>query len=394
MRATSLFRHSMRDGVLVALALVHGALLIAAPSAPLVAIGLWWNANTVSHNFIHLPFFRARRLNDGFALYLTLLLGFPQHLWRARHLAHHAGRELKRVRWTGRIVLEAGLVGALWMSIAFAAPKIFFFAYLPGYLIGLGLCSLQGHFEHAYGTTSHYGRAYNTLFFNDGFHVEHHATPSTHWSRLRATRRDAASASVGHTNASRWPPVFRWLDEVPAVLDGLERLVLRSPRLQRAVLRAHERAIGSGLATTRRVERVTVIGGGLFPRTAIILQRLRPTAAITVIDRSPQHLAAARRWLGGAIDVIAAECRAGQRFDADVLIVPLAFIGDRDAFYRAPPASVVLVHDWIWRRRGESYVVAWWLLKRVNVVRAPHRARSSGAPPRPSASMTPPASAA
>jgi len=48
------------DALLVALAIVHGGLLWAIPSMALIAIGLWWNANTISHNFIHRPFFRAR----------------------------------------------------------------------------------------------------------------------------------------------------------------------------------------------------------------------------------------------------------------------------------------------------------------------------------------------
>jgi hypothetical protein len=52
-------RHSRRDSLLIALAFVHGALLLTAPSAPLIAIALWWNANTIAHNFIHLPFPRA-----------------------------------------------------------------------------------------------------------------------------------------------------------------------------------------------------------------------------------------------------------------------------------------------------------------------------------------------
>ena len=51
-----------------------------------------WNANTIAHNFIHRPFFRARALNTAFSCYLSLLLGFPQSLWRARHLAHHGAQ--------------------------------------------------------------------------------------------------------------------------------------------------------------------------------------------------------------------------------------------------------------------------------------------------------------
>ncbi len=78
-----------RETLLTALALAHGALLLAWPSMWIIAMALWWNANTVSHNFIHRPFFRARAANTLFSIYLSLLLGFPQSLWRARHLAHH-----------------------------------------------------------------------------------------------------------------------------------------------------------------------------------------------------------------------------------------------------------------------------------------------------------------
>lgn len=361
MAATSVLRHSPWDGTLVALSLLHGAALVMAPSIPLIALGLWWNANTISHNFIHLPFFRSCRLNDLFSFYLTLLLGFPQRLWRARHLAHHAGREDAPVKWTRRIAIEAGLVLAAWATIAALAPKFFVFVYLPGYAIGLGLCQLQGHFEHAHGTTSHYGRIYNALFFRDGLHVEHHSKPSTHWTRLE---RANAHASV-------FPPVLRWLDEVPAVLDALERVVLRSEFLQSFVVRAHESAISPLLAGLPNVKRVVIIGGGLFPRTAIIIRRLLPDATITIIDRNPESLKSARRFLGNGVTAIEADCAPSRTFDADLVIVPLAFVGNRSAFYEHPPAAAVLVHDWMWRRRGESARVAWWLLKRVNLVRAP-----------------------
>lgn len=329
---------------------------------PLIAIGLWWNANTVSHNFIHLPFFRSRGMNAIFSLFLTLLLGFPHQLWRARHLAHHAGREDRPVKWTARISVEAALVLALWTALFAVAPRFFFGVYLPGYLIGLGLCQLQGHFEHAHGTTSHYGRIYNTLFFRDGLHVEHHAKPSVHWARLRASR-------VGETHASMWPPVLRWLDEVPAALDLLERLVLRSTVLQSIVLRSHQSAIARSLVGLPEITRVVIIGGGLFPRTAIIMRRLLPGASITIVDRNPEHLKAAQQFLRGSVAVVERDCDASAAFDADLVVIPLAFVGDRNAFYEHPPAAAALVHDWIWRRRGEGTRVSWWLLKRINVVR-------------------------
>ena len=68
--ADGILRYSRRDALLVVLAAVHGALLIAAPLLPIVALGLWWNSNTVSHNFIHKPFFRHRAWNRMFSCYL------------------------------------------------------------------------------------------------------------------------------------------------------------------------------------------------------------------------------------------------------------------------------------------------------------------------------------
>src|SRR5688572_13098454 len=85
-----ILRHSPWDALLVALAFAHAALLLAAPGLVVVAVGLWWGSNTVAHNFIHRPFFRSRDLNVLFALFLTVILGVPQSIWRDRHLAHHA----------------------------------------------------------------------------------------------------------------------------------------------------------------------------------------------------------------------------------------------------------------------------------------------------------------
>src|SRR5262245_6635435 len=170
---SGVLRHSMWDTLLVGLALLHGALLVLVPSVPLVALGLWWNANTVSHNFIHLPFFRSRVINGIFSVYLSLLLGFPQSLWRARHLAHHRDQPFRGTPVRGRWLSEGALVLALWAGLLAFAPEFFLAIYLPGWLLGLGLCQLQGHFEHARGAVSHHGWFYNRLFFNDGYHVEH-----------------------------------------------------------------------------------------------------------------------------------------------------------------------------------------------------------------------------
>jgi hypothetical protein len=378
------------DALPVALALAHGALLLSWPSIPLVAVGLWWNANTISHHFIHRPFFRTRMLNAGFSCYLSFLLGFPQSLWRARHLAHHLAIEERRERHDLKLApLDFGGVIALWGALLVLAPGFVLTVYLPGFLIGLGLCYLQGHYEHARGTVSHYGWLYNFLLFNDGYHIEHHARPAAKWRELPRYRATQA-------NASRWPAVLRWLKLVN--LCALERMVLRFPALQRFVLERHERAFRSLLIELPPARRVGIVGGGLFPRTALILRWLLPESKLVLIDQSAGNLAIAQSFLSwerrhpcllrdsvgteqegrqgclrsqgsqGSQEFINGRFEPGTHCDFDLLVIPLAFDGDRRAIYRRPPASVMLVHDWIWRRRGSSVVVSWLLLKRLNLV--------------------------
>ena len=53
----------------------------------------------------------------------------------------------------------------------------------------------------------------------------------------------------------------------------------------------------------------------------------------------------------------------------DLVVIPLSFDGDRRAIYARPPGCAVIVHDWIWNRRGTSRIVSVALLKRINLVR-------------------------
>jgi hypothetical protein len=353
-----ILRHSAWDALLVALAGVQGAVLVTVPAAPVIALGLWWNSNSVAHCFLHKPFFRSRVLNTLFRLYLSVLLGVPQTLWRDRHLAHHAGVAWK-LRWSRRLLLETALIAGLWGTLAALAPQFFLLAYLPGYLGGLALCAVHGYYEHCRGTTSHYGSFYNWLFLNDGYHAEHHAHPKEHWTRLPGRVEPG-------TPCSRWPAVLRWLDAWS--LETLERWVLRSRLLQQLVLACHERAFRALVPRLGEIRRVAIVGGGLFPRTLLILRRLLPEARLTVIDRSAANLEAARVLIPEGVQVINDCYQPTQVQGFDLVIFPLAFLGDRRAIYDHPPAPAVLVHDWLWRRRGQSRVISVWLVKRLNLV--------------------------
>ena len=187
-----------------------------------VALGVWWTSNTIAHLFIHRPFFRQRWANEASAALLSIASGVPQPLWRQRHLAHHADVPAP-VRVTRALVAHVLLIGSAWSVLLARSPAFFAWTYLPGYAGGLLLCALHGHYEHAGGTTSHYGRLYNVLMFNDGFHVEHHAHPSLPWSQLPLRRAPDARSSL-------WPAPIRWLEPARS-LAALERLVVWSPFL-------------------------------------------------------------------------------------------------------------------------------------------------------------------
>lgn len=130
----SVLCHGAWDVLFIGLALVHGALLLVIPSIPLIGIGLWWNANTISHNFIHGPFFRSRSLNATFSCCVSLVLGLPQRLWRDRHLAHHADKPW-RWRWSKQLVVELALIIGLWAMLLVLAPLFLTTVYLPGLLL-------------------------------------------------------------------------------------------------------------------------------------------------------------------------------------------------------------------------------------------------------------------
>lgn len=400
----SIFRFGMLDALLVGLAAVHagcvGALWLLPDRAPWLLLGavgfavvLWWNANTISHNHMHCPLFRVRGLNRLFSLFLTVTTLLPQTLWKRRHLWHHAGEpagaggRLPLGSWG---VLELGIIAALAVTCLWLAPLRLGLCFLPGYALGMLLCQLQGHYEHAglpvttEPGVSYYGRLYNWLWFNDGYHAEHHRYPACHWSVLPARKLPAPTKS-------EWPPILRAVESLQVrcnrwqarALVLLEQLALRPGLIQRFMLSSHERALAQMFQTpwlatylrNRASVQIGVVGGGLFPRTAILLAKLLPGARLRIIDADPAHVQLGRAVLAQRGVSAARLTFCCERFasahhrDCDLLVFPLGYIGDRDLLYRVeagePPR---LVHDWLFRPSGQDGVtISWLLCKRLNL---------------------------
>ena len=161
--------------------------------------------------------------------------------------------------------------------------------------------------------------------------------------------------------------MLRWLEL--AHLDALERMVLHSRLLQEFVIGRHARAFEKLLPTVPTVKRVTIVGGALFPRTALVLRRLIPEAEITIVDQSAENISRASEMIDAGVRFVGAPFAPALCEGADLVVFPLAFDGEREELYANPPARIVAVHDWIWRRRGQSAVISLLFLKRLNFVR-------------------------
>jgi hypothetical protein len=96
---------------------------------------------------------------------------------------------------------------------------------------------------------------------------------------------------------------------------------------------------------------------------------LLPHASLTVIDGNAANIEIARQRLTKNVAFLHAWFDPARHQGFDLVILPLAFVGDREACYRRPPAPALIVHDWLWHRREQSVLVSLFLLKRLNLVR-------------------------
>jgi len=211
------------------------------------AISISWNINGISHNFLHNPFFVSEGLNRAFSMVLSLTMFFSQAFYEDVHTRHHIGNG-DRLDSEGKTVDPLSIYGhgqndkpegvwpytflgffrddvgltyrhlkrrypenARWGIIEIGAVVLFTIALLvwnwefvvfllPFYYLGNCLSSLNGYYEHlgsnpdlpvAWGVSS-YNRFYNWLWFNNGYHAEHHYRPRHHWTKMQELREQIA----------------------------------------------------------------------------------------------------------------------------------------------------------------------------------------------------------
>lgn len=204
------------------------------------SVSISWNINGISHNFLHNPYFRSPLLNRLFSIMESLTCGFSQVLYKYVHLRHHQGNSDRpdergdTIDWLsiyrhGKNGAPENLFKYVFLSYFRDDPKAIFqetkkysvtearwgvaevvmflsfyalgfvlnwkfmLYFLPFYYFGHCLSYLNGFYRHyggnpdvpmAWGVSS-YNRLYNWLWFNNGYHAEHHFRPKMHWLRMK-----------------------------------------------------------------------------------------------------------------------------------------------------------------------------------------------------------------
>ena len=204
------------------------------------------NYQCVAHNFLHNPFFRAEWLNSLFSIFNSLTLGQPQTLYRYHHLNHHqfnndlpdpetrttrdrsstyrrgrrVGSEESIVAYSllGPVRTELsplyaaarakGRARLVWIESAAMLAYVGLLAFLnwrfvlefvtPVWFLGQAAALAENYLEHHHAvpgnrltdSVSCYNRWYNWLWFNNGYHQEHHYRPNTHWTEVPALKAE------------------------------------------------------------------------------------------------------------------------------------------------------------------------------------------------------------
>jgi fatty acid desaturase len=244
---TRVFAHSRWDAAMVAVALAEIGLTslgsvswgrLSLPASALLAgfciILNCMNYQCIAHSFIHHPFFSSGRLNRVFSVVSSLALLAPQSLYRIHHLDLETGRTrdgsstyryskqpgreesvfayalwgplrvdypylYRRCRKYGAIALlwvEATALLAYCILLAALNWRGLICFLLPVLYLGQA-CALAHNYAEHHGaqpgnrradSVSCYGYLYNKLWFNEGYHQEHHFRPQVHWTQLPALR--------------------------------------------------------------------------------------------------------------------------------------------------------------------------------------------------------------
>jgi fatty acid desaturase len=101
-------------------------------------------------------------------------------------------REAKKRQMLGWVIVESAAWLGLLVVLGIVNPLGLAFFYLPVWYLGNAAAQAENYLEHhgalpgnrKTDSVSSYGKLYNLIWFNNGFHQEHHYRPQVHWTRV------------------------------------------------------------------------------------------------------------------------------------------------------------------------------------------------------------------
>ena len=113
------------------------------------------------------------------------------------------------------------VLAAFWVTMALVNWRYFVFFYLPSYYLGWVLSYAEGYLEHYGGqpgnpyanSVSSYHRLYNLLWFNNGYHQEHHWDPKVHWTRMKELHQQIEPQMAANRTRILGPHITGFLEE-------------------------------------------------------------------------------------------------------------------------------------------------------------------------------------
>src|SRR5262245_27933212 len=227
----------------------------------------YYNPIVVTHNFLHTPFFPSKWLNRAFPVLNSANLLLPQVLYKYHHLIHHQyandpirngttldpsstyrygrnGEQEGYFKYSAlglfrdgtsnayREAIKHGQRAQFWMECAAIVVTAVVWiaidwqwlvlAFAPTFYCGWFLALLENYYEHHRATdpdsrladsVSYYGRWYNLMMFNEGYHQEHHLKPHLHWTKRPRVHLEWQTKfkEAGAYEAGK-PPLLGFLD--------------------------------------------------------------------------------------------------------------------------------------------------------------------------------------
>ena len=248
------------------------------------AFSISWNVNGISHNFIHNAYFKSFWLNRCFSLLESITMGFSQTMYEYVHRQHHMGNNdkpnqegtttdwvsfyrhgkngepehpfkytflsffrddpqqiYKLIRrhslWLARFaVFELAVVITIiaGMFIINWQLAVYFLCFM---YLGHSLTAMNGYYEH-FGANpdkpitwgvSCYNKLYNFIWFNNGYHAEHHYRPKHHWTKMHELHeRIKSQQEHAGVHVISWPHPIGFMSHFKTVASRTNQIGIRN----------------------------------------------------------------------------------------------------------------------------------------------------------------------